>query len=49
MVGVEVGEGNIMVWEIQILFFSPIRRKFEVSGCCGIPISLSFCYLEFNH
>lgn len=48
VVGTEVGKDAIMAWKTKIVLFSPVYRKAEVSGGCGIPISLSFCYLECN-
>lgn len=48
VVGTEVGKDAIMAWKTKIVLFSPVYRKAEVSGCCRIPISLSFCSLECN-
>lgn len=43
-----VGKDAIMAWKTKIVLSSPVYRKAEVSGCCWIPISLSFYYLECN-
>lgn len=48
VVGTEVSKDAIMAQKTKIVLFSPVYRKAEVSGCCRIPISLSFCSLECN-
>lgn len=29
--------------------FAPVHRKFQVSENYRVPVSLSFCYLDFHH